>query len=100
MDWFTGIAVYITIWWVMLFVMLPVGAISQHESGDVVAGTEPGAPVLANMKKKLVWTSIGAAAVWAALALVIQSGLISLDRPVGDLTPDVFDTRAPADAAN
>jgi predicted secreted protein len=99
MDWFTGIAVYITIWWVMLFVMLPMGATSQHEAGDVVAGTEPGAPVLANMKKKLVWTSMAAAVVWAGLALVIQSGLISLDRPVGGLTPDVFGTQTPADAA-
>jgi predicted secreted protein len=99
LDWFTGIAVYITIWWVMLFAVLPLGATSQHEAGEVVAGTEPGAPVLANMKKKLVWTSLAAGAAWLGLALVIESGLISLDQPLGGLTPQTPLT-APSTATN
>lgn len=87
MDWFTGTAVYLTIWWLILFVMLPIGARSQAEAGEVVPGTEPGAPLLANIKRKLVWTSIAAAVVWLVLAAVISSGLVSLERPLGGLTP-------------
>lgn len=90
MDWFTGIAVYITMWWVLLFVTLPIGATSQHEAGAVIEGTEPGAPVFANMKKKLLWTSLIAAGVWLLLALVIETGVISLERPLGALTPAFY----------
>lgn len=87
MDWFTGTAVYLTIWWLILFVMLPIGARSQAEAGDVVPGTEPGAPLLANIRRKLVWTTVAAAVVWLVLAAVISSGLVSLERPLGALIP-------------
>lgn len=87
MDWFTGIAVYLTIWWLILFVMLPIGARSQAEVGDVIPGTEPGAPQLANIKKKLMWTTLAAGAVWLVLAAVISAGLVSLERPLGALIP-------------
>lgn len=87
MDWFTGTAIYLTIWWLILFVMLPIGARSQAEAGDVVPGTEPGAPLLANIKRKLVWTTVAAAVVWMVLAAVISSGLVSLERPLGGLIP-------------
>lgn len=89
MDWFTGTAVYLTIWWLILFVMLPIGARSQAEAGDVVPGTEPGAPLLANIRRKLLWTTVAAAVVWLVLATVISSGLVSLERPLGSLTPAV-----------
>ena len=89
MDWFTGTAVYLTIWWLILFVMLPIGARSQAEAGDVVPGTEPGAPLLANIRRKLLWTTVAAAVVWLVLATVISSGLVSLERPLGGLTPAV-----------
>ena len=41
----TAIAIYFIIWWVVLFAVLPWGVRSQQESGDVVSGTDPGAPV-------------------------------------------------------
>ena len=40
----TFIAVYFLIWWLVLFTVLPWGARSQRESGEVAAGTDPGAP--------------------------------------------------------
>lgn len=90
MDWFTGIAVYITLWWLSLFAVLPIGATSQHEADMVTEGTEPAAPVSPNMKKKLFITSVVAGLVWLAFALVIETGLISLERPLGDLTPEFY----------
>ena len=41
----TAIAVYFIIWWLTLFVVLPWGVRSQHESGAISPGTEPGAPI-------------------------------------------------------
>lgn len=61
-----ALAVYFIIWWTVLFVVLPFGVRSQTESGDVVAGSEPGAPVAPNLKRKAVittWLSFGVFAV-------------------------------------
>jgi predicted secreted protein len=87
MNWFTAIVTYLTLWWIVLFCVLPIGVKSQAESGDVIEGTDPGAPVLANMKKKLVWTTIATAIVWSSLALLIQSGWIDLSDPLKFLRP-------------
>ena len=40
----TLIAIYFLIWWVTLFAVLPWGVRNQEESGEVIPGTDPGAP--------------------------------------------------------
>lgn len=52
-----SLAIYFIIWWLTFFTVLPVGATSQAESGDITAGTEPGAPVSPNLIKKAIWTT-------------------------------------------
>ena len=54
----TSIAIYFLIWWLMLFAVLPCGVRSQHEGGDMVPGTDPGAPVIPRLWWKLLWTTI------------------------------------------
>ncbi len=51
-------AIYFIIWWLVLFVVLPFGVRSQHEHGQFVTGTDPGAPVFHQIKRKLVWTTV------------------------------------------
>jgi predicted secreted protein len=87
MSWFTAIVTYLTIWWIVLFCVLPFGVRSQAEMGDVAEGTDPGAPAIPNMKKKLIWTTIITFMVWGALAVIISSGLISLAHPLGKYGP-------------
>lgn len=62
-----GFALYFVIWWVTLFAVLPFGIRSQQETGEVVAGTEPGAPVLPGLLKKAVITSLIAAVIFAGV---------------------------------
>ncbi|MCU4180289.1 DUF1467 family protein [Bosea sp. BH3] len=62
-----GIALYFVIWWITLFAVLPFGVRSQHETGDVVAGTEPGAPVLPGLLKKAAITSVIAAVIFVGV---------------------------------
>ena len=62
-----SIALYFVIWWITLFAVLPFGIRSQQEAGDVVAGTEPGAPVLPGLLKKAVITSLIAAVIFAGV---------------------------------
>lgn len=57
------LAVYFVVWWVMLFAVLPFGVRSQAEAGEVVPGTEPGAPVAPQLWKKALATSLVAAVV-------------------------------------
>jgi len=64
MSWTLGLATYFVIWWVSLFAVLPFGVKSQHETGDVVPGSEAGAPVKPQLVKKLIANTVLAAVVW------------------------------------
>ena len=76
----TALAIYFVVWWVALFVVLPWGVHSQHESGEVTPGTDPGAPSLPNLRRKLVWTTIVATVAFAAWYILYINHLIELDR--------------------
>ncbi len=63
--------------------MLPWGVRSQHESGEMTPGTDPGAPVLTNIKGKFIWTTIVATVVFAAWFVAYVNRLITLDQLAG-----------------
>ena len=65
-----GLSLYFVIWWILLFAVLPFGVRSQAEIGDVVAGSEPGAPSIPALSQKAIWTTILSSVVFiAAVAL-------------------------------
>ena len=78
MDWATGIMVYLVIWWIMLFAVLPWGVRAQDEA-DAPPGTDPGAPAVPYLLAKLGWTTLVAAVVWAICAAVYIKGWVTLD---------------------
>ncbi|CAN7347616.1 DUF1467 family protein [Phenylobacterium sp. LjRoot164] len=81
---FTGIAIYFTIWWTVLFSVLPIGVTSHAEAGiDKGDGGDPGAPVDPKLKKKFVTTTIVATILWVILFLILHFKLITLP-PVPD----------------
>ncbi len=67
----SAIAIYFVIWWTTLFAVLPLGVRSQIEAGEVVPGTEPGAPASTNIRK-IVLVNSGV----AALVFVIFTYLL------------------------
>ncbi len=67
---FTAAVIYFTIWWIVLFAVLPWGVRSQSEEADVVAGSDPGAPVAPRLVVKALWTT-GISAVVLAIVLVL-----------------------------
>ena len=67
-----AIAVYFTMWWIVLFAILPFGVRSQHESGDYLQGTDPGAPVAPKLAMKAVVTTIVSAILFAGLYAYIE----------------------------
>ena len=75
----TSIAVYLTIWWTVLFAVLPLGVQSHYEAGiDKGDGGDPGAPVDPKLKQKFFTTTWISAVVFAVLWLIIHFGLVRL----------------------
>jgi predicted secreted protein len=77
---FTALAIYFIVWWVVLFAVLPWGVHSQQESGEIVPGTDPGAPTLPLLRRKLIWTTIVATIVFAAWYVAYAYRLITVDQ--------------------
>jgi len=75
----TAVAIFFLIWWVVLFAVLPWGVRSQHEGGEVVPGTDPGAPVIPRLFRKLVWTTGVSAVIFAGCYVVYVYRLVTLD---------------------
>lgn len=70
------IAVYIIIWWICLFLVLPFGVRNQADAGEVVAGTEPGAPIVFRIWKKLLITSVLAVGVQSVLLWALSNSVL------------------------
>ena len=64
-----SIAVFFTIWWIVLFAVLPFGVKSPHEAGsaELPPGADAGAPVAPMLLRKAVWTTLISALLFAAL---------------------------------
>lgn len=76
----TALAIYFVIWWVTLFLTLPFGVRSQQEAGEGAEGTDPGAPVLARMGHKLIWTTVLSALFFAAGLAAQSAGYLNIER--------------------
>lgn len=78
MNVFSGILLFLVIWFVVLLTILPMRVRTQEEDGHVVPGTPASAPVDAMMRRKLFWTTVVAVVVWAPIAAIIIWGGVSV----------------------
>jgi predicted secreted protein len=76
----SAFAIYFVVWWVVLFVTLPFGVRSQWEDGNEVPGSEPGAPVAPLMLRKLLWTTVLSAVIFAIGSYGYYANYFDLDR--------------------
>lgn len=75
----TWLAIYMILWWVTLFAVLPLGVVSHHEAGiDDGVGGDPGAPVNPNLKRKFFTTTWVSAIVLAITWVIVTFRLIPL----------------------
>jgi predicted secreted protein len=75
----TALAIFFLIWWVALFAVLPWGIKSQHESEDIAAGTDPGAPSKARIGLKLLWTTVVAVVIYAVCYIAYAEHWLTID---------------------
>jgi predicted secreted protein len=78
MNWVTGIAVYVCIWWVVIFAVLPWGIRTAEPNQE---GFDPGAPENPRLLKKLLVTTAVATLLWVVLYFVATSDLITFREP-------------------
>jgi len=75
----TFVAIYFILWWIVLFAVLPWGVRSQDEAGEVAPGTDPGAPAVHLLWKKLLWTTLVASALYALCYALYRFNLLPID---------------------
>lgn len=74
-----GIAIYLLIWWIVLFAMLPIGVRTQAEEGKVAPGTAESAPLAPRLLRRMLGTTVVSAIVFAAVYAVVELHVITLD---------------------
>lgn len=72
-----GLVLFATLWFVVLFVLLPIGQQSQAEAGQIEPGTPAGAPHGLRFGSKALWATVWTVVLFALILAVIRSGWIS-----------------------
>jgi predicted secreted protein len=75
-----GFAIYLMIWWISFFAVLPLWNRTPTEEGlETQKGNDPGAPITHNLWKKVRINSLVALAVW--LIVIIFMYVIHIPLP-------------------
>ncbi len=78
MTWFSGIVVFVIIWWLVFFMTLPVGVRSPDEAGvEVRPGHASSAPVRPRIGLKAGVTTAISVVLWGIAYWIIEADLIS-----------------------
>ena len=78
-----AIAVYLVIWWTVLFAILPIGVRTQGEDGTIVPGTPESAPTRPRLLRIVLLTTVVSALVFAVLWAAVRYGLVDLEKLLG-----------------
>lgn len=82
-----SIALFFVIWWMTLFAVLPIGVRSQFEGGEVVPGTEAGAPQKPKLLMKAGITTVIAAVIFTIVYLIVSKHW--MPHQIFDFVPDL-----------
>ena len=78
-----AIAIYVVIWWTVLFAILPIGVRTQGEDGTIVPGTPASAPTQPRLMRVVLLTTLVSSLVFVGLWLAIRYGVIDLRQWLG-----------------
>jgi predicted secreted protein len=72
-----GFAIYGIVWFLTLFMVLPFGVVSQSEAGEVVPGSEGGAPSQPRIGRKLLITTLISGVLYAGIYYLLTIGALA-----------------------
>jgi len=75
----TMFAIYVTVWWTVLFGVLPIG-MAQEDQSPPTDGSQWGAPKAPNLKKKFITTTWVSVLVWGFIMVLVFTGWLPLPR--------------------
>ncbi len=75
----SAIGLFGIIWFLVLFIVLPIRLETQAETGEVEPGTPASAPSDAKIVQKFKIVTVVAVALWCVAAAVLISGLLTLE---------------------
>ena len=78
MAWVTGIVVYVLVWWITLFAVLPLW-VTPAEPDD--PGHAAGAPHQPRLLLKMAITTVVSGLIWLAIYLLVRSPWLSFREP-------------------
>jgi predicted secreted protein len=73
-----GIIIYVNLWMIIFFMVLPFGITNQIDSTDYQKGTDPGAPVESRIKKKILITTLISTVIFSLILVVDQLDLFNI----------------------
>ena len=82
MNWFSGLLVFVIIWWVVIFAVLPWGV---RVPDQVEPGHAPSAPAKPMLLRKFLITTVITSVIWLGVYYVIDNGLIDFREMARDL---------------
>ena len=72
-------AIYVVIWWTVLFAVLPIGVRTQGEDGEIVPGTPASAPTRPRLGRVVWLTTLVSSALFAAFWLAVRYHAVTLE---------------------
>ena len=69
---------YAVIWFLTLFVILPLNLKTQNDVGIISNGTPPSAPVNPKIRNKMFWTTIITTLLWVPVCSIIIFEVITI----------------------
>lgn len=74
-----GAVLFVVVWFLTMFTVLPIALRTQGEAGEVVPGTHEGAPANFRLGRTMLIVTVLSVAIWSVLAWIIISGFITVD---------------------
>jgi len=80
MSWATGVMVYLVIWWIVLFAVLPLGVQRVENPGR---GQDHGAPEKPQLFRKAIITTLVSVVLWLAFYFLHQADIFDFRKWAG-----------------
>jgi predicted secreted protein len=78
-----AIAIYVVLWWTVLFAVLPIGVRTQSEDGAVVPGTPESAPTAPRLVRVALITTLVSGLLFGGAWTAVWYGLVDLAALLG-----------------
>lgn len=76
----TGLAIiFILLWFLCLFMVLPVRMQTQEDVNAIAPNTQPGVPANPKLLMRFAWATGLAVFLWAICFIILGYGIVSLD---------------------